>query len=66
MIQVRQKDGTTVQAEGFVEIVTPDGMIGVLVYEDGTGRIKIVKSGDEEAYKYEKLFGVKFARVEKQ
>lgn len=63
MIVVRDSSGDIkpVAEDGFIEILSDDGKICVLIYNDDKA-IKVIQSTDPEAEFYSKRFGVEFAR----
>jgi hypothetical protein len=66
MLQIRKKDNSVEKVDGFIEVVTPDGQIGLLIYEDASSEVHIVNASDEEAKKYCNLFGVEFCPMHKR
>lgn len=65
MLQIRQKDGRTVQAPdgAFVEMVDREGRIGSVWFQSGR-QITRVRPGTPEAARYADMFGVKFSERE--
>ena len=62
MIRIRHEDGTSQPVPDrfrFVELCDSQGMLMVLVYEDGDGRFIVSRPGDREFEQYTRLFKVK-------